>query len=456
MPFLDIDYTYMYKIFWGICDAWKGKKIFDWGKVLNFIKQYVDPIKRENFWSDKMLVEGDDWPANHHWVIRTIGDLLQAGTKDDAWAFPEEYFQNAKEVIFIILDKLEPRPGEKIEDPVTHALNSAFGKMITALIYLALRTARVEDKKGIKKKTRWTDNIRDKYNALLERKVNETYTLLGQYMPNLYYLDKEWVKQTVGNTTSAKDKEFWEAFMDGYLFGGRVHDELYELMTQHYLDALPYQFKNERTEERLIQHICIGYLRGFETLENEGSLFNKILENWKFSQIETIISYFWMQRDYASKIEPEKETDEIVEKIIQFWKWVYDHKYKEKDDLSDEDKKILSKLTELTIYLDKIDSENYQWLIKSAPYVHSGFNSPFFIEYLDIFEDKESISYCGDIFLKMLDNFTPDYDPKHIQSIVEKLYLTGNSKDKDNADKICNIYGGSGVEFLRDIYDKHS
>ena len=37
-------------------------------------------------------------------------------------------------------------------------------------------------------------------------------------------------------------------------------------------------------------------------------------------------------------------------------------------------------------------------------------------------------------------------------SITEDLY---NSAQETIADRICNIYGSRGYEFLRDIYEKH-
>ena len=102
----------------------------------------------------------------------------------------------------------------------------------------------------------------------------------------------------------------------------------------------------------------------------------------------------------------------------------------------------------------KIDNESFNWLMTSAPYVHVNFNSPFFIEYLKNLKDKDSNSpkYVGKIFLKMLESFTPDYDQKHIRFIVENLY---NSGQEAVADRICNIYGSRGYEFLRDIYEKY-
>jgi hypothetical protein len=53
----------------------------------------------------------------------------------------------------------------------------------------------------------------------------------------------------------------------------------------------------------------------------------------------------------------------------------------------------------------------------------------------------------------MLEKITPDHDKKHIRSIIEFLY---NSGGQENADKICNIYGLRGYEFLRDIYEKNN
>lgn len=53
----------------------------------------------------------------------------------------------------------------------------------------------------------------------------------------------------------------------------------------------------------------------------------------------------------------------------------------------------------------------------------------------------------------MLKKGTPDYDKKHIRSIIEFLY---NSAAQENANKICNIYVSRGNEFLRDIYEKYN
>ncbi|MCK4377154.1 MAG: hypothetical protein KAV97_02965 [Actinomycetia bacterium] len=142
--------------------------------------------------------------------------------------------------------------------------------------------------------------------------------------------------------------------------------------------------------------------------------------------------------------------------IIDFWRWVYENKYKEKQQqqLNEEDKEILSGLSKLTVFLEKIDRDNYEWLKLSALYVHSDFNVPFFIKYLDNLKnkDKDAGKYIAKIFLEILKNSTPDYDQKDIRSIVVYLYISGF---KEYADDICNIYGTRDFEFLRDIYEKY-
>ncbi|MEW6409705.1 MAG: hypothetical protein AB1488_06290 [Nitrospirota bacterium] len=450
-PFKDTGFIYIYEMLKGIKDAWNEKKIIDWNKVFDFIIPYIN---RKEFWEDKLIVEKNEWlgGANHQWIAGIVSELIQDGTRDDVWAFPEQHFEKAKEIVFLLLDNLNAEEDKEITDYVTYTLNTAFGKAITALILLSLRIARVNDKKGIKSDIKWSSKFKEKYEKILKNKIIEGFTNLGRYMPNFYYLDKEWVKEKIKSLENEKGTKYWEAFIDGYLSIGRVYDDLYDLMRPHYQYSVDYDFKEKRDNEHLVQHIALGYLRKHESISEKESLFKQILDKFKYDQIEDIIDFFWIQRGYLGE---QTETDEDIRKgIIEFWRWLYE-KYKGKESLKEEDKKILSNAAKLATILPRIDKENFEWLKLSAPYVHEDFNSPFFIEYLDELKDKgdskETAKYIGEIFLKMLEKFTPDYDKKHIRSIVEFLCMSNNT---ENARRICNIYGQRGYEFLREIYEK--
>jgi hypothetical protein len=463
-PFLKTRYLYIYDILWGIRDAWENKKVFDWDKLLEFIKQYMF---NEDFWNDKYIIKDDDWKANHFWVLGIVGELIKKGTIDDSRSFPEKYYSKAQEIIFQILDKMLLDKKELLEsrsersDFITYTLNSTFGKITEALFILAYRVKKYEQKTKNEQPVSWEINIKNKYEELLENEIIESYVWLGRYLTIFYLLlDKKWTEKQI-NQISPTKKQVWEAFMQGYLNSNKIDIDLYKLMQPHCETAIEYKFKEKHSSERLVQHICFMYLQSIETINGKDGLFRKILYKWDLFHIKEVIGWFWMQRDsIMGPIEEKKKTEKTVrmekmrELIIGFWRWVYQNKYKEKKQLKEEDKEILSELSKLTIFLEKIDGENYEWLILSAPYVHIDFNSPFFIKYLDNLKDKDKNAgkYVGEIFLKILENSSPDYDQKHIRSIIKYLYISGF---KYYANKICDKYVYRGIEFLRDIYEKH-
>jgi len=451
-PFINTGFIYIYEILDGAREAWSKKLDFAWGKLFEFMHLYIN---RDEFWRDEFIVEKGDFlgGANHFWIIGATMQLIQDGTRDDTWAYGEEHFPKAEEMIFLILNKLEAEEEKDITDYVTHALNSPHGKTIIALINHALRIARVKDKKGVTSVVKWSDEIKGKYNELLKEKIVESYTLLGRYLPNLFYLDKAWAEEAVKSLYPGTVDRYWEAFMDGYLSIGKVYDDLYDLMISHYACGIKHDFKEKRDNQHLVQHVALGYLLGQKDIGNPESLIRKVLDAWKTNQFLDILSFFWSQQKYID--DNKEESKEIVEKIISCWRWIYDNGYKtkSKEELGADDKKILSAIGKLTIFLPYINEEYSQWLLLAAPFANEDYHSSFVIEYLDKFDDPESISYVGKIFLKMLENFITDFRQEHILSIVEKLY---KNSQKDDADTICNIYGMKGYEFLRDLYEKNN
>lgn len=458
-PFLRNGYLWIYEILWGLRDAWKNKQPIDWDNVLSFINIY---ILQDDFWNDKYKIDNDDfYKPNHKWVVGEIAGLIEDGTKTDDWAFDISLLKKAEEIIFNILDNLKndnkgtsgkEEEEEYLRDPISYALNSTFGKILDAFINFALRKARVEKKEFGNNHIHWSDALKGKYEKVLANKIPEAYTLLGQYMPNFLYLDNNWVKKKIKEFEDLNEDKLWHSFFYGYLFTNNFYDELYLLMKKYYEKALISEIKGDRANERLVQHISLAYIRGFEDL-SETSFFGLLLKKEDISQIEDIIEFFWMIQGQLDKASSE-EYMRGKQKIIQFWKFVYE-KYKIKKELNDENKKILSTLSRLIVFLDEINLENFEWLKLSAIYLNIDFNSPHFIEHLDILKNKgNSAHYVGKIYLEMLNNFTPDFDEKHITSTIEYLF-NKNDEEINNAKKICETYGRRGFDFLRPIFEKY-
>lgn len=449
-PFINTGFIYIYEMLDGAREAWNKKLDIAWGKLFKFMHMYMN---REEFWRDELIVEKDDFlgGANHFWIIGVITELIREGARDDLWAFNEQYLKDAEEILFLIFDNLDTEEEEDKSDYVTHSLNSPYGKTLAAFINLALRIARVNDKKGLKEEIKWSDEIKGKYNELLEKKIIESFTLLGRYLPNLYYLDKTWAEEKVKGLYPETVDKYWEAFMDGYLSIGQVYDDFYNLMNPHYKFGITYDFKNRHDNKHLVQHIALEYLLGKEDINNPESLFSKVLDAWNREKILDVISFFWSNQKYIG--DEKEESKKIVDKILLFWKWIYNNKYKNKTDFNDDDKKILSSIAKLTVFLQQINEDYSQWLLLVAPFANESYNSSFFVEYLDKFDDPQSIGYVGKIFSKMLEHFIPDFREENIRSIIEKLY---KNNQKEYADKICNIYGMKGYDFLRDLYEKYN
>lgn len=78
------------------------------------------------------------------------------------------------------------------------------------------------------------------------------------------------------------------------------------------------------------------------------------------------------------------------------------------------------------------------------------FDAPFLIEYLlkHVVVEQEKVAK---IYLEMLDSgIYPDYDQSHIEKIVRILSEKGQ---REHADRISNMYGERGLDFLRVLYE---
>jgi hypothetical protein len=456
-PFLNISYNYINDLLWGLRDAWNNKRTYDWGKLLTFMKNYVN---RNDFWQDKLPIAGDDWKPDHPWVISSIGNLIQDSTKDDSWAFDEKNNDAAIEIIDLILTDshiADLKSNEKEENYLMDAINTPLGNIITALIYLSLRIARLKDKNQTSDDAkRWDSILKTLFCRTLEKEVVEAYTLLGQYLTNFMYLDKAWTKQNIQDIEKPKQEAYWKAFMTGYLNTIRVYDSIYELpsMQNHYEKALETMTDDQHSNERIVNHIAISYLRG------DNSLFNKILAKWQPSQILEIIKFFSRKSEYLLKPDIENK-DMLIPRIIDFWNKVYE-KYKDVTGslLSEDDKQILSAITKLTVYFKEISKKEFDWLMLSAPYIHIDGNERWLLEYFDELKDKgdrfNSTRYILQIMLKMLKSYIYGYAQEYVKSIINHAYEISDEETKKMANDISNIIGAAGFEYLRSIYEKYN
>ena len=434
--FIDVPQRYQYKILWGFVEAWKSHKEFDWNSVLNFCQEI---ISKDEFWS---CIYAKTESNYRELIVSQIATLIEEGTRDDSNSYDETYLPLTEKIVFKIILKVETNILYP-DDLSLSIANSSKGRIFTAAIVYSLRYARLN--KG-SLEVRWPIKIKDDFTKRLDKTFDNSLEfsfILGMYLPNLMYLDKKWVEENISRIFPKENKDHWKAAMEGYILHTKVHTDIYHLVKKggDYFKAIRTDFGKEEVRKRIIQH----FLNGMEDLTNHESLFSIILKDWKTKEVSEMISFFWTLRN------SEKLSDDQRAKILLFWNTTFNH-YKDKNDLSDEDKTILSSCGKLAVFLDRINEKYLEWLKLSARFLNYSFN-PFFVEYLDKLADETPYE-VGLVYLEILENdIYPEYDQEHIKSIMLKLYKSGQ---RGIANKICNLYGNKEIGFLREIYDENN
>ena len=447
----DLEYLFVTRFYHGLKDAWNDNKEIEWEKILKFAISYfsVDADAFRKQIREEQTKEGWGQTSNI-WLITEIADLIKDGCKSDSRPFDINLFELIEQLYQKILPLINEKPEEvKLGDALFHALNCTLGRAISSYISLSLRISR-------EKKKRMEENWGiQRYERFFKSGI-DAYIWFGDYLPQINYLDPDYTKNKVAEFADKDAGDHnWQMFMEGYLYGAQVYGDLYCLMRPHYAKAIQNNVFGGRIDQRLVEHIALGYLHFGELLQernadNTDSLFWKMLlgeaipnkkERWL-----KVPGFFW-----SITAPPENSKEKFNDKVVSFWRWTYDERGRVKETLGDGYSSFLSKMSALTSVLGKIDNENEKWLLLSAPFIDIENNSSFVLERFTKFEDAESIARIGKIFLKILENTTPGFDEVHIKQIVERMYKNGSRED---ADAICNTYGRRGIHFLRPVWEE--
>ena len=438
--FYGVQLQYQYSLLQGFLRAWRDRKKFDWAKVLNFIDRI---FSLEQFWSKHQETRFD----YRNWILSATAELIEAGTADDEQAFDIQLLPLAEKILLILVGKIESEgtviAGHTVDLPLTF-LNSVKGKTFTAMIDYALRFARTNN---IEQGSRWPLSIKKDFTNRLDRSIEPSIGFsfaLGAYLPNLLYLDKEWVISNIDNIFPKQDENYWQVAFSGYLFYSNIREELYYLLKAHghYQKGLDTDFTNTEVQERLVEHICTGWVEGSETLNDKTSLIYQLINSENPNLLSHLVHFFWRQRDNL----PEK----MNAKVRPTWCSLYES-LSQKDDV-EKYGEVLSRLSGWVALVDKMDVEVLKWLKMSTQHIKGLTDSAFFVEGL-LPHATKTPAEVGDIYLGMLKhNIYPHYNQEHIQQIVRVLY---NKEHKEIANRICNLYGEAGFDFLRALYDEN-
>ena len=462
-PFKGVRNSYQYWILRGLQKAWRDKREFDWEKLLEFIHQLVSS---ERFWVEQHETR---YGGYSEWIF-AVAELIEAGTRDSAHAFDVKLLPLAEKILLILVEKVELGPST-IQDLPTAVVNSDRGSVFSAMMNYALQFARVHSEDQT---NRWPHAIKADFTRRLDRSVEPSFEFsftLGAYLTYLLYLDKAWLVDNIDRIFPKQDEYHWHVAFSGYLLYSRpLSESIYAVLKKHghyqkalnsdfcnrqidarvlpepdvvYLDSQQMDLRVDRVvKEKLVSDICLGWMDGFETLEDESSLIYQLVNSENPNLLSTLIHSFWKKRDDLP--------EEMRVKVIPTWRALYES-LSQKEDIGKYEA-VLSKLSGWVALVDTIDAEVLKWLKMSTQYIRGLTDSAFFVEEL-LPHATKTPAEVGDIYLGMLThNVYPYHDQEHIQEIIRALYRTGYT---DIADRICNLYGEAGFDFLRSLYDEN-
>jgi hypothetical protein len=419
----------------GLGESWRDeKKEFECTEAFNIALQI---IQKKEFWESH---NSDD--NYSRWFVSSLLSFIEDGLRDDNHAFNAEELPLVKEILFNILEN-DTHPVFDHSDLSMTVLNNSRGKIFMTLFQYSLRLARLEGKNG----DRWDNDIKKLVTQIIESNDDNPlfFYVIGQFLPNIHFLDENWMIDNFNKLFPTEAKNNWSATMSGYFFYHRrpnkIHFGLF-MESNHLLTAINENLIIGEARNSLIEQICIAYLYDYESIHIDCDILQALIDSKNENIYSSLIYFFWSPRfPFESK---------VVHKIKPLWIKIFNQAIKIENKEIDEF--ILSGCCKWLNSIDEIDKELFEILSISVAHLsqrdrysviealskHIN-NSPEQVGLILIELFKKEVSY--------------DISRGKLQEMVEILYDKGF---KDIGDKICLLHGEHGFHFLRSSYIKYN
>ena len=177
------------------------RKLIDWRKVIEFLKNIADS---EKLWEKEIEERTIGFYFRKDWIPSLIARFIQSGVINDEQVIPDSYLPQIRKILEKLLDKVEPSAKGTDSDALSEAINSPKGHAIEAYLNYALRECRIlsgeHENQGVEERKKFWEKIKTVFNKELEKAKNANFefsALSGRYLPNFYYLSREWVEANI-------------------------------------------------------------------------------------------------------------------------------------------------------------------------------------------------------------------------------------------------------------------
>lgn len=267
-------FEYFYHYFWGLEQALKEGKAFDWDIIINIA---LDLANLEN--ASAFPKPDERMEAGLDAVLQHIASLISEGLSNKSHPIPFQLREKVWNIINTVTEHKDPTPeyekqygGDNI-DPHNMSINTTRGEGFHALFKYALWCN--QGLFGDIHKSKVIDRLVPEVKKKLERHLDPTYdpsvtirSVYGLYFPQLTYLNKEWLLKNIEKIFPQEDKykHLWSAAFQTFLIN-RLYQDTFKIMYDNYCLAIKRargsEEEMEKQERTLAHHIALGYAYNF-------------------------------------------------------------------------------------------------------------------------------------------------------------------------------------------------
>ncbi len=446
--FINLDIPYIYSLTEAFLELWNNEKDnplpWDsiWPKLLDCIYKI---IQKDSFWQWPEERQDGAFVANHLWVVGSIGRLIESGCKKNEHSFSVENISLSHSILEFLLQNVTGESFHHDSDAVSIAINSPRGRCLEGLINLTLFTCRNSESIGLTHEGAWL-KYKEIYDNELHKPDENEYefaTLVANYLLNFTYLSKEWVIQNLPIIFEQKNYQRWLCAMQGYSYVNQLHPDVYDYLAKNgnFMKALDDDNLKKRVEDRYVQFITLAFINGKEDLDDPHSQMSLLIQRTEHNELRQLIWFLWTFRKNI--------TDLIRNKVYQLWSKLM----KTLDENTKQGKSLASQLCHFSAFVDVIDDERKNWLLRISLYSDVDHNSYDLLENLSKLSNNQPFD-VKDIWLEMLTNYSYDYPDEAIKKILQNLVAQEESGIRA-AKEITSAYLKHGLtrpnEWLEEI-----
>lgn len=436
--FKNLGFPCLHAIIRAYNELWEKKASLPWNDVWSYLLEFFSDIVR--------LRQSEETPfaVGRREVVSAIAVFLESGAQSDDHSFHPDHHAAVESLIDYILKNEKGAEFEKTQEKVFTAINTPRGNCIQALINLTLLSCRLSHRDGSDDHSETWKRFQHYYDAELKRadfNEFEFSTLVTVYLSNFLYMSREWVLSNLDEIFDQANDMKWLCAMEGYYYVRTVYQEIYRHLSEKgdLSRALDDEYIPGRVKSRVIENIASAYINDFDTLKDDSSMIKILVVDRRICPELEILVHVVMSFQ-------EIDGGGIRNKIYELWPLLTDAA----DFSTREGRALASSLCRWSAFVDHLDAESMELLLKIAPYADESYNSRELLENLARLSEKQPFE-ANEIWLEILKRSAPTYPEKPIRQILTNLIAEGD-EGKRVAEETVDRYIKRGVASVSKLW----